>query len=50
MQVTVEGASDFGGDESGVEEQLEVRVLCEGHCGLPNVRVSGRCEVGVETG
>jgi len=34
MQVAVEGASNLGGNEGGVEEQLEVRILCERHCGL----------------
>lgn len=35
MQVAVQGAPDLRGNESGVEEQLEVGILREGHCGLP---------------
>ena len=40
VQVAVQGAADLGGNESGAEEQLEVGILCEGHCGLPYGRIS----------
>jgi len=49
MQVAVEGASDLGRNESGVEEQLEVGILRVGHCVLSEGRIS-RCEVRVEMG